>query len=178
MSRHLKRSHSIPTDDDELELYHEYKAKLAKLKKDKAGGNMPIKVEPADNGHHGALGVPLNVNRQPDGSLMLAPRGRVIGKSEHGHVADAEAKSELETKPTPGAEATGQAEETLHQFAKAAVDAFRKRKAQKQAVLRRPAAKKGIVEVEKKHKKPAANMKPAFRPYKYSEKSCVKWKAQ
>ena len=118
------------------------------------------------------------MNRQPDGSLMLAPRGRVIGKSEHGHVADAEAKSELETKPTPGAEATGQAEETLHQFAKAAVDAFRKRKAQKQAVLRRPAAKKGIVEVEKKHKKPAAKMKPAFRPYKYSEKSCVKWKAQ
>ena len=52
MSRPLKRSKSIPTDDDELELYHEYKAKLAKLKKDKAGGNMPIKVEPADNGHH------------------------------------------------------------------------------------------------------------------------------
>ena len=89
---------------------------------------------------------------------MLAPRGRMLGKSEQGHVADAEVKSELETKPTPGAEATGQAEETLHQFAKAAVDAFRKRKAQKQAVLRRPAAKKGIVEVEKKDKKPAAKM--------------------
>ena len=36
MSRPLKRSHSIPTEDDELELYHEYKAKLAKLRKEKA----------------------------------------------------------------------------------------------------------------------------------------------
>ena len=124
------------------------------------------------------LGDPLNVNRQPDGSLMLTPKGRVIGKSEQGHADDAEVRSEPETQPTPGAEATGEADDTLDQFAKAAVDAFRKRKAQKQAVLRRPAAKKGIVEVEKKHKKPAAKMKPAFRPYKYSEKSCVKWKAQ
>ena len=46
----------------------------------------------------------------------------------------------------------------MDQFAKAAVDAFRKRKAQKQAVLKKPAAKKGIVEVEKKDKKPAAKM--------------------
>ena len=83
MSRPLKRSQSIPTDDDELELYHEYKAKLAKLKKQKGAVLTPIKVQHADNGHHGAFGVPLNVNRQPDGSLMLAFRGRVICKSEH-----------------------------------------------------------------------------------------------
>ena len=215
--RPLKRSTSIPTDDDELVLYHEYKAKLSKLKKDKAGGNMPIKVEPADNGHHGAFGVPLNVNRQADGSLLLTPRGRV--KSEQGHASDAGVKSEEET---PGAEATGQADDTLDTFHKAAVDGFRKRRAQKQAVLSRPAAKKGIVEVEKKDKKPAAKMavvdvgvkniqaamprlpsdgsNPApvkynggviytsiktscLRPLatrgdKYSEKSCVKWKAQ
>ena len=80
MSRPLKRSTSIPTDDDELVLYHEYKAKLAKLKHEKAGGHMPIKAEPADNGDHGACGVPLNVNKQADGSLMLTPRGRVIGE--------------------------------------------------------------------------------------------------
>ena len=109
---------------------------------------------------------------------MLSPRGRVSGKSEQGHAAAAVVKSEPETKTTPGAEPTDEAGDTLEQFAKAAVDAFRKRKAQKQAVLRGPAAKKGIVEVEKKHKKPAAKMKPAFRPYKYSKKSCVKWKAQ
>ena len=53
MSRSLKRSHSIPTGDDELELYHEYKAKLAKVKKQKAAGLTPIKVEHADDGHHG-----------------------------------------------------------------------------------------------------------------------------
>ena len=158
MSRPLKRSKSIPTDDDELELYHEYKAKLAKLKHDKAGGHMPIKVEPADTGQHGAFGLPLNVKKQADGSLMLSPRGRVSGKSEQGHAADAEVKSEPETKTTPGAEPTDEAGDTLEQFAKAAVDAFRKRKAQKQAVLKKPAAKKGIVEVEKKDKKPAAKM--------------------
>ena len=78
--RPLKRSTSISRDDDELVLYHEYKAKLAKLHQDKAGGSMHIKAEPAGNvaanGPQASFGVPLNVNRQPDGSLMLAPRGR------------------------------------------------------------------------------------------------------
>ena len=63
---------------------------------------------------------------------MLTPRVRYISKSEQDHAADAEVRSELETKTTPGAEPTGEAEDTLDQFAKAAVDAFRKRKAQKQ----------------------------------------------
>ena len=116
------------------------------------------------------------MNRQPDGSLMLIPKGRVIGKSEQGHADDAEVRSEPENKPTPGAEATGEADDTLDQFAKAAVDAFRKRNAQKQAVIKRPVAKKeisrGIVEVDKKSiqaampKLPSDGSNPA--PVKYN----------
>ena len=83
------------------------------------------------------------MNRQPDGSLLLTPRGRVECKSEQGHADGAGVKSEEETPEDKATGAGEQAEDddTLDQFAKAALDAFRKRKAQRQPVLKKPAAK-------------------------------------
>ncbi len=83
-----------PQDEAEVQLCHEYQAKLAKLRQERAAcaGHMVVKSEGDEAVHdagvgahgHSSLGFPLSCMRQEDGSLMLAPQGQAMqGRPVH-----------------------------------------------------------------------------------------------
>jgi hypothetical protein len=148
---------SPPQDDAELCLYHEYQAKLAKLRHDRSAHARPmdVKSEPVEEVQHGVapvqptIGVPLNVLQQVDGSLMLSPKGRVFDIKKEADDDDAGAKEDT----------LGAKEDTLDIFASAAMRAFSARNAKRKTTTKEKTAAKKKVKPRYRcvYKKPAGS---------------------
>ncbi len=127
---------TLPRDSEERDLYTEYQAKLQQLRNGKVDGHLaalkrePMKAESPLEQPSPAAGLPINLSKRADGSLVLTPKARSFGEATKAAKREAEvgATAEAEVGATPGA-----GEDPLDEYAAAALNAFKQRNGKKKA---------------------------------------------